>query len=102
MFFVPVVLLAVLLFLKFSGFRITIAWGVEGLVVFVLALWAKERTFRLTGLALIMLCVAKLVYDTWFFTDPVARYSAWIGIGVVLLLVSFLYGKNREALRDYL
>jgi hypothetical protein len=102
MFFVPVLLLAVLLFVKFSGFRITIAWGAEGLVVFILALWAKERSFRLTGLALIMLCVAKLGYDTWFFTDPVARYSAWIGIGVVILVVSFLYGKNREALRDYL
>jgi uncharacterized membrane protein len=99
---VPVILLAVLLWIKFSGFKMTIAWGAEGLVVFVLALWAKERSFRLTGLGLIMLCVAKLVYDTWFFTDPVARYSAWIGIGIVILVVSFLYGRNREALREYL
>lgn len=102
MFFVPVILLIVLLFIKFSGFKMTIAWGGEGLAVFILALWAKERSFRLTGLVLIMLCVAKLVYDTWFFTDPVARYSAWIGIGLVILVVSFLYGKNREAFREYL
>jgi hypothetical protein len=30
------------------------------------------------------------------------RFLAWIGIGVVILVVSFLYGKNRDALRDYL
>jgi hypothetical protein len=101
-FFVPVVLLAVLLFIKLSGLRLTFAWAVEGFAVFALALWAKERSFRLTGLGLLMLSVAKLVYDTWYFNDPVWRYSAWIGIGILILVVSFLYGKNREALREYL
>jgi Predicted membrane protein (DUF2339) len=102
MFFVPVILLAVLLFVKLSGGKVTLAWGAEGFVVFTLALWAKERSFRWTGLALLMLCVGKLVYDTWYFNDPVVRYSTWIGIGILILVVSFLYGKNREALREYL
>jgi hypothetical protein len=102
MFFVPVILLAVLLFLKISGGMITLAWGAEGIVVFILALWAKERSFRLAGLGLVILSVGKIVFwDAWQFADS-RRYLALIGVGAILLAVSFLYGKNREALREYL
>jgi hypothetical protein len=102
MFFVPVLLLAVLLFLKLSGGKVTGAWALEGFAVFVLALWAKERSFRLTGLSLLLLSIVKVVYDTFYFTNPQVRYLTWIGVGVLALVVAFLYGKNREALRDYL
>src|SRR5262249_1088348 len=66
MFFVPVVLLAVLLFIKLFGLKLTFAWAVEGFAVFALALWAKERSFRLTGLSLLALSITKLAYDTWY------------------------------------
>jgi hypothetical protein len=102
MFFVPAALVAVLLYLKLSGGKLTGAWCAEGFVVFVSALFARERSFRLTGLSLILLSIAKLVYDTFFFNNPQIRYLTWIGVGILVLVVAFLYGKNREALRDYL
>lgn len=102
MFFVPVALLAVLLFLKLSGGKLTGAWAVEGFAVFVLALWAKERSFRLTGLSLLLVSICKLVYDTFYFENPLIKSLTWIGVGILILVVVFLYGKNREALRDYL
>jgi hypothetical protein len=101
-FFVPVLLLAVLLFLKLTGGKVTGAWALEGFAVFVLALWAKERSFRLTGLSLLLLSIVKVVYDTIYFTNPQVRYLTWIGVGILILVVAFLYGKNREALREYL
>jgi uncharacterized membrane protein len=101
-FFVPVILLAVLLFLKLSGGMVTLAWGVEGIVVFFLALWGKERSFRLAGLGLVLVSVGKIgLWDAWQFADS-RRYVALIGVGVILLVVSFLYGRNRESLREYL
>jgi hypothetical protein len=102
LFFVPVALLAVLLFLKLSGGKLTGAWALEGVVVFVLALWAKERSFRLTGLSLLLVVICKLVYDTFYLENLVVRALSWIGVGVLILVVAFLYGKNREVLRDYL
>jgi hypothetical protein len=103
LFFVPVALLAVLLFLKLSGGWVTIAWGAEGFAVFVLALWAKERSFRWAGLSQLMASVIKLAaYDIFFFPNWQVRALTWIGIGLLVLVVAFLYGKNREALRDYL
>ena len=103
MFFVPVVLLAVLLALKMPGGMITLAWGIQGMLVFVLALLAKERSYRLTGVALLIICLGKIViWDVWQINDPRARYLTLIGVGALLLVVSFLYGRNREALREYL
>src|SRR5262249_50851190 len=81
---------------------VTVSWGIEGVAVFVLALWLGERSFRLTGLGLLLLCVGKiLLVDVWRL-DPRDRYLTFIVLGAALLLVSFLYTKNREALLEFL
>jgi hypothetical protein len=103
MFFVPFVLMAALLAVKVDPGMITLAWGAEAVVVYVLALWAKERSFRLAGLLLLLLCAAKIVlWDIWQLNDPTARYLTLIGVGSLILVVSYLISRNREALRDYL
>jgi hypothetical protein len=103
MFFVPFALLLALLYLKAGPDRITLAWGAEALGCFVLGLWAKERSFRLAGLGLLLVCAAKIVFwDVWQMDDPTARYLTLIGVGALILLVSYLISRNREALREYL
>lgn len=101
-FFIAVGLLTVLLALEMRHGMVTLSWGMEGVAVFLLALWLAERSFRLTGLGLLLLCAGKiLVVDVWRL-DPRDRYLTLIVLGVALLLVSFLYTRNREALRQYL
>jgi len=101
-FFIAVSLLTVLLALEMRHGMVTLSWGIEGVAVFLLALWLAERSFRLTGLGLLLLCVGKiLVVDVWGL-NPRDKYLTFIGLGVALLLVSFLYTKNRETLRQYL
>ncbi len=103
MFFVPFVLMSVLLWLKVAPGMITLAWGAEAVIVFVLALWAKERSFRLAGLCLLLLCFAKIIFwDVWQLGDLTARYLTLIGVGVLMFVVSFLISRNRAALREYL
>jgi uncharacterized membrane protein len=102
LFFIAVGLLTVLLAIEMRHGMVTLSWGVEGVAVFVLALWLGERSFRLTGLGLLLLCVGKiLLVDVWRL-DPRDRYLTFIVLGAALLLVSFLYTRNREALRQYL
>ncbi len=101
-FFSAVGLLTALLATEMRHGMVTLSWGVEGLAVFVLALWLGERSFRLTGLGLLLLCAGKiLLVDVWRL-DPRDRYLTLIVLGGALLLVSFLYTRNREALRQYL
>jgi uncharacterized membrane protein len=101
-FFIAVGLLTSLLGVEMRHGMVTLSWGVEGVAVFILALWLGERSFRLTGLGLLLLCVGKiLLVDVWRL-DPRDRYLTFIVLGAALLLVSFLYTRNREALRQYL
>jgi uncharacterized membrane protein len=101
-FFIPIFLLTVLLALEMRRGMVTVAWGVEAVAVFVFALWVSQRSFRLTGLGLLLLCVGKIiVVDIWGLT-PRDRYLTFIVLGALLLFVSYLYTRYREALRQYL
>lgn len=76
--------------------------GIEGVLVFLCALLVGERSFRLTGLALLMTCVGKVIFwDVWNLM-PRDRYLSFIVLGAALLLVSFLYTRYRETLHKYL
>jgi uncharacterized membrane protein len=101
-FFIAVGLLTVLLALEMRHGMVTLSWGVEGVAIFLFALWLGERSFRLSGLGLLLLCVGKiLLIDVWRL-NPRDRYLTLIVLGTALLLVSFLYTRNREAIRQYL
>ena len=101
-FFAAVGILTVLLGVEMRHGMVTLSWGVEGLAIFVLALWMGERSFRLTGLGLILLCVGKILLDDVWRLNPRDRYLTFIVLGVASLLMSFLYTRNREAIRRYL
>ncbi len=102
MFFAPVFLLTLMLALKMRAGMVTVAWGIEGVMIVLLALAVNERSYRLTGLTLLLLCVGKvLAKDAWGLA-PRDRYITFIILGMALLLVSFLYSKYREAIRQFL
>jgi hypothetical protein len=102
MFFAPVLLLTLMLALKMRAGMVTVAWGIEGVLIVLLALAVNERSFRLTGLILLLVCVAKImVRDAWGLA-PRDRYVTFIILGAALLLVSFLYSKYRETIRQFL
>jgi hypothetical protein len=102
LFFIAIGLLSTLLALEMRHGMVTVAWGLEAVMVFLFALWVKERSFRLTGLGLLLLCAAKiLAVDVWRL-NPRDRYLTLIVLGAALLLVSFLYTRYRETIRAYL
>jgi hypothetical protein len=101
-FFVPFLLLTPMLALKLRAGMVTVAWGVEAVLIIVLALRVGERSYRLTGLALLLLCVGKIaILDAWRL-QPRDRYLTLIVLGAALLTVSFLYSRYRETIRQLL
>jgi uncharacterized membrane protein len=102
LFFVPLLILTVLLAIEMRSGLITVSWGIEAVLVFLFALWLGERSYRLSGLALLLLCVGKIVViDVWGLGAR-DRYITFIIMGGALLLVSFLYTKYRETIKEYL
>jgi len=102
-FFVPTILVTVLLSLEATRSYLTAVWGLEALVVFLVALKLGERTFRWFSLGLFVLCVGRIVgVDIWDIESKLGRIVSLMGLGAALLLVSFLYARNRELFRKYL
>ncbi|HET7840615.1 MAG TPA: DUF2339 domain-containing protein, partial [Terriglobia bacterium] len=101
-FFIPFALLTILLATELRSGLVTLAWGIEAVCVFLFALWVGERSFRLTAMALLLVCAAKIVVmDVWSL-HPRDRYLTFIVLGIALTGVSFLYTRYRDTLRQYL
>jgi hypothetical protein len=101
-FFAPFGLMVAALAFKLSSGSITIAWSLVGVAVFLFALAVGERSYRLAGLALLLLSVVKiLLMDVWALTPP-DRYMTLIVMGLALLAVSFLYTRFGTVIRRYL
>jgi hypothetical protein len=101
-FFAPFAFMNIALAVKLSSGHITMAWSLVGLVVFLFALTVGERSYRLAGLGLLMISVAKiLLMDVWALSPP-DRYTTLIVLGLALLAVSFLYTRFDSVIRKYL
>ena len=71
----------------------TVLWGGVAIAIFGLGLFARERAYRLTGLAGLALCVPRM-----FFVDldsTLYRIVAFVALGLVLLWVGFSYHRFR-------
>jgi uncharacterized membrane protein len=80
----------------------TVAWGAEAVAVFLFALALKERTFRLSAITLLIVCVGKVILiDVWGL-KPLDRDLTIIITGVALVSVSILFTRYKEVLRAYL
>jgi uncharacterized membrane protein len=101
-FFAAFGLEAITLAAKLISGHITIAWSLLGLGVFLFALIVGERSFRLAGLGLLLVSVAKiLLIDVWKLS-PTDRYTTLIVLGLALLAVSFLYTRFAAVIRKFL
>jgi hypothetical protein len=102
LFFFPLALVTAFLAVELRSGMVTMAWGLEAVAVFVAALWIRERSYRLSALGLLFLCIGKIVaIDIWRLGIR-DRAFTFIVLGTLILGVSILYSKNREKVRAFL
>jgi hypothetical protein len=102
LFFAPVVLLTLLLALQLRAGMVTVGWGIEGFLILLGAFAINERSFRLTGLILLLACFIKIVLIDMWRLEARDRYITLIMVGGAILLASFLYTRYSEKIRQYL
>jgi Predicted membrane protein (DUF2339) len=102
LFFAPVVLLTILLALQLRAGMVTVGWGIEGFLILLGAFAINERSFRLTGLILLLACFVKIVLIDMWRLEARDRYITLIMVGGAILLASFLYTRYSEKIRQYL
>ena len=102
LFFVALLLVTALLAAELRHGMVTMAWGLEAVAVFLFALMVGERSYRLAGLGLLLLCVAKLTVVDFIGMTPRDRAITFLVLGASLVGVSILYTRNREMIKRYL
>ena len=86
-------LLTGLLYYQVSGSVLTVAWGLEGLGLLGAGFPLRDRTLRLSGLAMLLCCILKLfVYDLSYL-DTLPRILSFIALGLILVGVSWIYTR---------
>lgn len=102
LFFAPVVLLTILLALQLRAGMVTVGWGIEGFVILLGAFAINERSFRLTGLILLLACFVKIVLIDMWKLNTADRILTLVSVGAALMVAHFLYTKYSETIRKFL
>jgi uncharacterized membrane protein len=73
-----------------------ILWGVIAFIIMVWGLKSKLKIFRIISLSLFSLIILKLfLFDVWKMNEG-GRIASFIFLGIILLVVSFLYQKLKK------
>jgi uncharacterized membrane protein len=95
-------LLAILIGHEVSGSLLTVAWSLEGIVLLAAGFALPDRVSRLSGLALLLGCILKLFVWDLRNLDTLPRIFSFIVLGLLLVLVSWVYTRFRDQVRRYL
>ena len=79
---------------------LSIFWAVYGLALVIMGIWKRKSLLRVQGIVLLGITLCKLfLYDLSGMSVP-GRIVVLIVLGILLLLVSFLYQKFRHVLEN--
>jgi len=95
-------LLTLLLYYRISGSLLTMACGIEGVILLAAGFPLRDRVLRISGLALLLACILKLFVWDLRHLETLPRIFSFIVLGVILLGVSWIYTRFRERVAKFL
>jgi hypothetical protein len=85
-----------------GGFYLTVAWTGVAFVLFLAGLGLRERMYRWFGLGVLGCALARVVVlDVWKL-ETLARTFSFFALGVVLLVLGFIYNRYQDRIRQWL
>jgi uncharacterized membrane protein len=85
-----------------SGFYLTASWSVFALALFTAGILARERLYRWLGLGILACAVGRVVvFDVWKL-DTGFRVLSFLALGIVLMVLGFIYNRYQEKIRQWL
>jgi uncharacterized membrane protein len=81
---------------------VTLAWGLEGSALLAAGFPARERALRISGLAVLLLCILKLFLNDLGQLEPLPRILSFVVLGMLLLAVSWAYTRFKPQFRRFL
>jgi uncharacterized membrane protein len=84
--------------LNLQQLSLSAVWLLYSVVLMVVGIWRRQRGIRISSIVLFGLTILKIfIYDLSFLQTPYRIFS-FIGLGVILLAVSYLYQKYKDVI----
>jgi len=85
-----------------EGFYLTVVWATLALMLFVAGLLLSERIYRWLGLGVLGCALGRVVIlDVWKL-ETLYRIFSFMALGIVLLVLGFIYNKYQEKIKQWL
>ncbi len=81
---------------------LTASWSALALALFAAGILMRERLYRWLGLGILACALGRVVFiDVWKL-ESIYRVLSFLALGIVLLVLGFLYNKYQEKLKEWL
>ncbi len=85
-----------------DGFYLTAGWSVLVLAFFIFGMALRERIYRWLGLAVLACAAGRVVFvDVWNL-QTIYRVLSFMALGIVLLVLGFIYNRYQEKIKEWL
>ncbi|MEN8248544.1 MAG: DUF2339 domain-containing protein [Bacteroidota bacterium] len=79
---------------------LSILWGVYALLLIIIGIWKKAKHLRIGAIALFGVTLVKLFFYDISHLNTISKTIVFVSLGVLLLIISFLYNKYKNILFD--
>ena len=79
---------------------LSILWGVYSLFLIVMGIWKKKKHLRIGAFVLFTIVLLKLFIYDLSHLSTISKTIVFVTLGVLLLIISFLYNKYRNIISD--
>ncbi len=85
-----------------SGYKLglTILWGAYSLFLIIIGLWKNKKYLRMNAIILFAITLLKLFLYDISSLDTISKTIVFVSLGVLLLIISFLYNKYKHLIID--
>jgi uncharacterized membrane protein len=85
-----------------THFYLTAGWALLALIIFVAGFWLGERIYRWQGLGILACSLVRVFLSDIWRLQTIYRILSFLALGVVLLLLGFIYNKYQERIKAWL
>ena len=79
---------------------LSILWGVTALSYIAFGIWKKRKHIRILAIVVFGITLLKLFFYDMSHFDTIAKTIAFVSLGILLLVISFLYNKYKHFIFD--
>lgn len=79
---------------------LSILWGLYALLLIALGIWKKKKHLRIGAITLFSFTLIKLFFYDISSLNTISKTIVFVSLGVLLLIISFLYNKYKYIIAD--